>query len=266
MDSASLLRRPTANQGFQSYLALGEIADCEHEFGGDASVSHLGDATWRDPKMSGERGETSAFCLKPCFEVHAASLDQPKPGCQGFSKPRPSSLCAMDAITQHRKKRLEQLISGAPYHGDRSAFMEATGLSKGRVSQLLDPEDQFGELAAARLCKMLDLAEGWFEQGAPGKPMAWPFVLLTPQLAASLTKPKRETVEKLALYFLNLGEAPALSELSYAHTQAPLANTHMPKKPRKLVTKQATFKMPKKEQRGTGSKSEGKPPRRLRGV
>jgi SOS-response transcriptional repressor LexA len=68
----------------------------------------------------------------------------------------------MDA---HRKERLRQLIA-TRFGGDRKAFQDATELSKGRVTQLLDPDSPFGELAAERLTDKLGLTDRWFEQGA----------------------------------------------------------------------------------------------------
>jgi SOS-response transcriptional repressor LexA len=68
----------------------------------------------------------------------------------------------MDA---HRKERLRHLIA-TRFDGDRKAFQDATGLTKGRVTQLLDPDLPFGELAAERLTDKLGLTDRWFEQGA----------------------------------------------------------------------------------------------------
>lgn len=69
----------------------------------------------------------------------------------------------MDA---HRKARLQTLIDGPRYQGSQQALADAVGLSKGRVSQLLDPGLPFGERAAASMCAKLGLPERWFEAGA----------------------------------------------------------------------------------------------------
>lgn len=68
----------------------------------------------------------------------------------------------MDA---YRKKRLQKLIDSR-YDGSQQAFATAAGLSKGRVTQLLDPDDAFGERAAASLVEKLELPSRWFDQGA----------------------------------------------------------------------------------------------------
>lgn len=69
----------------------------------------------------------------------------------------------MDA---HRKARLRTLIDSPRFHGSQQAFADAIGLSKGRVSQLLDAEQAFGERAARSYAEKLGLPVNWFEQGA----------------------------------------------------------------------------------------------------
>lgn len=46
--------------------------------------------------------------------------------------------------------------------GDRSLLMARTGLSKGRISQLLDPKEPFGEKAAQTLAQKLGLRPDYF--------------------------------------------------------------------------------------------------------
>lgn len=67
----------------------------------------------------------------------------------------------MDA---HRKTRLVELIT-TRYNGDRGGLIKASGLSKGRISQLLDPAEPFGERAARELARKLELPERWFDLG-----------------------------------------------------------------------------------------------------
>jgi SOS-response transcriptional repressor LexA len=68
-------------------------------------------------------------------------------------------------MDSHRKARLQTLIA-TRFKGDRKAFGEAVGLSKGRVSQLLDEDEAFGERAAASLVAKLQLPDRWFDLGA----------------------------------------------------------------------------------------------------
>lgn len=70
----------------------------------------------------------------------------------GLSSPK-----LMDELTQHRKRRLQALIDGKPYLGNQSAFALKAGLTKGRVSQLLDPAQSFGERAGMKLAAALGL-------------------------------------------------------------------------------------------------------------
>lgn len=56
-----------------------------------------------------------------------------------------------------RKENLANLLAGKPYNGERKSFQAAAGLSKARLSQLLDAELQFGEIAARRIEDRLGL-------------------------------------------------------------------------------------------------------------
>lgn len=68
-------------------------------------------------------------------------------------------------MDKHRKQRLQLLIE-TRFKGDRAAFGQDAGLTKGRVSQLLDLDEPFGERAAASLVSKLRLPDRWFDQGA----------------------------------------------------------------------------------------------------
>lgn len=71
----------------------------------------------------------------------------------------------MDSMTQHRKARLRQLIEMPPFFGNQAEFARHTGLTKGRITQLLDPLASFGERSATHLALKLDLAPFYFENG-----------------------------------------------------------------------------------------------------
>jgi hypothetical protein len=70
-----------------------------------------------------------------------------------------------------RRKRLSELLSGPRFNGDRAAFCAASGISKGRLSQLLDPKESFGDVASRNLCDGLGLDQGWFDS-EPGEATA----------------------------------------------------------------------------------------------
>lgn len=73
----------------------------------------------------------------------------------------------MDA---HRKTRLALLLQER-FGGDRGALIAATGLSKGRIAQLLDVKnvgEPFGERAATNLAAKIGLKdERWFDRTTP---------------------------------------------------------------------------------------------------
>lgn len=71
----------------------------------------------------------------------------------------------MDELTKHRKDRLRALIDGKPYAGNQAEFGRKAGLTKARITQLLNPDEPFGERAAESLCAKLELSPRWFEQG-----------------------------------------------------------------------------------------------------
>lgn len=49
------------------------------------------------------------------------------------------------------------------YRGDRARLINDTGLTKGRIAQLFDPKEPFGEVAARRLAEALGLPSDFFE-------------------------------------------------------------------------------------------------------
>lgn len=69
----------------------------------------------------------------------------------------------MDERTLTRKRRLQELIAGKPFFGNQSAFAEKAGLTKGRITQLLDPNDSFGERSARNMAAALRLPADYFD-------------------------------------------------------------------------------------------------------
>lgn len=62
-----------------------------------------------------------------------------------------------------RRSKLRHLLD-VQFKGDRGAFLKKSGLTKGRLSQLLDPKEPFGDVAARNLAERLGLAPGYFDQ------------------------------------------------------------------------------------------------------
>lgn len=61
-----------------------------------------------------------------------------------------------------RRQKLQTLLR-LKFKDDRGAFLKASGLTKGRLSQLLDPEQPFGDVAARNLETRLKLDPGFFD-------------------------------------------------------------------------------------------------------
>jgi hypothetical protein len=75
------------------------------------------------------------------------------------NRQRLGSLVAMHAL---RRSKLQHLLDNR-YKGSREQFLKDSGLSKGRLSQLLDPELPFGDVAARNLEERLRLEPGYFD-------------------------------------------------------------------------------------------------------
>ena len=92
-----------------------------------------------------------------------SSLAETKP-C-GNKKLNPVSYYVnMDEMTLHRKRKLRALIDAPPFNGSNLEFAKAIGKSKGRISQMLDPNEPFGENAARSICEAMGLPPRHFEQ------------------------------------------------------------------------------------------------------
>lgn len=66
-------------------------------------------------------------------------------------------------MKETRRTRLNELLDGRRFNGDRAAFCRAANITKGRLTQLLDPREAFGDVAARNLCEALGLSHGWFD-------------------------------------------------------------------------------------------------------
>ena len=61
-----------------------------------------------------------------------------------------------------RRKRLNELLASPRFRGDREKFCQEADITNGRLSQLLDPDEPFGDVAAKNLVKKLDLQDDYF--------------------------------------------------------------------------------------------------------
>jgi len=61
-----------------------------------------------------------------------------------------------------RRERLKALLNGPRFNGDRAAFCTAADITNGRLTQLLDPDQPFGDTADQNLRDKLGLPDGFF--------------------------------------------------------------------------------------------------------
>jgi hypothetical protein len=116
----------------------------------------------------------------------------------GLSSPK-----HMDELTQLRKARLKALIDGKPYLGNQSAFAAKAGLTKGRVSQLLDPAHSFGERAGMTLAASLGLSERYFDSDQDGTANEMP---AGPQAAQTEHEQIAQSLEVITKALMNVDE------------------------------------------------------------
>ena len=65
----------------------------------------------------------------------------------------------MHALRRHKLR----LLLEDRFKGNRGEFLKVTGLTKGRLTQLLDPAEPFGDIAARNLETRLQLDPGYFD-------------------------------------------------------------------------------------------------------
>lgn len=61
-----------------------------------------------------------------------------------------------------RRERLKALLNGPRFNGDRAAFCTAADITNGRLTQLLDPDQPFGDVAERNLREDLNLPDDFF--------------------------------------------------------------------------------------------------------
>lgn len=81
------------------------------------------------------------------------------------------SMCFMPSESDARRRAILRDYLQVHLRGDRGRLIQKSGLSKGRITQLLDEEEPFGERAAQALARRLRLHAQFFE-GQPAAPVA----------------------------------------------------------------------------------------------
>jgi len=73
-----------------------------------------------------------------------------------------------------RRENLRKLLASSRFNGDRAKFCLDAGITKGRLAQLLDDSQPFGDAAERNLIEKLELDAGYFSRqqhvlkGEPG--------------------------------------------------------------------------------------------------
>lgn len=101
-------------------------------------------------------------------------------------------------MDKNRKQRLKALIDSR-FEGSQQRFADCVVMSKGRISQLLDDNEPFGERAAKNILTKLNdaginLPDGYFEAQAPSAELAAPVSTpkITPQQALAVLQAEIE--------------------------------------------------------------------------
>lgn len=117
-------------------------------------------------------------------------------------------------------------FAGPPMKGDREALIRASGYTKGRISQLFDPDQQFGERAARSLAGRMGLPPEFFNTPATSRPE-----LVRPDTLADalrvidraldpLNSQERHIAAGLLVNLESPGNAPMVASLLFAATEA----------------------------------------------
>jgi hypothetical protein len=117
-------------------------------------------------EMLGEGGTASGLGFQPGLEIHAPSLGDIERRSQGLSNSKCDSIHL--TMNAERRRRLIAYVKahfGGPFGSiDRNKLMARTGLTKGRISQLFDEGQPFGERAARAMAERLGLRLDYFER------------------------------------------------------------------------------------------------------
>ena len=153
--------RSRRNHFIERHFAAREVTNLlhvPHRYAVRLPLRHCG---LRDVEMRGKTRRAPLLGFKPFDEIHAPSLVRAKPFGQDISKPNLFSIALQ--MANIRRERLLAWFNKAPCKGDRGKLIAASGLTKGRIAQLFDDEQPFGERAAEALAARLGLESSFFE-------------------------------------------------------------------------------------------------------
>jgi len=141
-------------------------------------------------------------------------------------------------VKDYRRARFLELLN-VRFRGNRAALMRATGLTNGRLTQLIDPDEPFGDTAARRLVEKLGLEAGYFDPPKVGDhaPSAAGF-------AVAMTYDRMSPGQQelfLKLLEASFGAAPSERPKELGHSDMMDLDIDL------------THHQPRKDKRGTGS-------------
>lgn len=153
---------------FERDLAPGELTEGLHLRDRHAVASPLRDSRVSNPEVRSDGCSSPLLLVQPFDEFHAPSLEHFKRRGQATSKP-PGFSIDSPMENPRRRRFIEWYTLNYPAGAEgRKRFMADTtksgekAISKGRVSQLFDDEQQFGEDAAKKLAVRLGKPEDFF--------------------------------------------------------------------------------------------------------
>ena len=123
-----------------------------------------------------------------------------------------------------RRERLLAWFNKAPCKGDRGKLIAASGLTKGRIAQLFDDEQPFGERAAAALATRLGLESDFFEHNRSMGGAGLSTAQGSGSLAPGATPPGAEGAAVAATASLTLGSPASSGSDSLALAIATIAS------------------------------------------
>lgn len=149
-------------------LATSELAEGLHLGDGHPVIPPLRDGRVSNPEVKGDGFGPALLLVQPFGEFHAPSLEHFKRRSQATSKPLGHSI-GSPMQNPRRQRFIEWYRLTYPEGAEgRKQFMKDTTrsgedpITKGRVSQLFDEEQQFGETAAKTLAVRLGKPEDFF--------------------------------------------------------------------------------------------------------
>jgi hypothetical protein len=154
------------NHLLQPHFVARELTDGFHVPKGNPVRLPLRNRSPGKAEVIGKGGAASGLGFEPGLQIHAPSLGDIERRSQGLPNRKCDSIhLTMDADRRRRLLAYVKAHYGGPFGSiDRNKLMARTQLTKGRISQLFDEDQPFGERAARALAERLGLRLDYFER------------------------------------------------------------------------------------------------------